>query len=84
MKKYITVPYIIKAKRLQKKLADPCLKGDFSYSVSLCDNEEAEAKATAKSEGSFSVKLIDIAKLMLAFSALCSLIALIFNLADED
>lgn len=62
MKKYATVPYILKAKRFKKEVSKPCLKNHAVFTVGLCKDDEAEPAHEAHIDAEFTVTLLDIVK----------------------
>lgn len=63
MKKYATVPYILKVKRFGRDISKPCLKNHAVYTVGFCRDSETDPEHEAKLDAEFTVSVLDIAKI---------------------
>lgn len=76
MKKYATVPILVKLKRFFRACSRPCLKFRHDCSVGLCSDTGCEPLGEAKLKTESELRLIDLAKLI----ALLTLISVILSL----
>lgn len=62
MKKYATVPYILKAKRFRRDVSKPCIRNHAVYTVGFCRDPETDPEREAKLDAEFTVSVLDIVK----------------------
>ena len=80
MKKYATVPYILKIKRFRRDISKPCLKNHAVYTVSFCRDPEQEPEHEAKLDAEFTVSLFDIVKVGAIISGIAAGLAVVLSL----
>ena len=84
MKKYATVPYIIKAKRFKKEIERPCIKNHAVYTVGFCSDRDEEPQHEAHLDAEFSVSLLDIFKIGAFFAAITAVICTLVHAVTRD
>ncbi len=88
MKKYATVPYILKAKRFKRDVSKPCIKNHAVYTVGFCRDRDDEPEREAKLDAEFTVSVLDIIKITAITAAisamLCAVVRILVSLTSHD
>lgn len=84
MKKYATVPYIIKAKRFKKEIERPCIKNHAVYTVGFCGDRDEEPQHEAHLDAEFTVSILDIIKLGAIVAAITAVVCTLVHAINRD
>lgn len=80
MKKYATVPYILKAKRFRRDVSKPCIRNHAVYTVGFCRDPETDPEHEAKLDAEFTVSVLDIVKVTAIAASIAAGLAAVVRL----
>lgn len=80
MKKYATVPYILKAKRFRRDVSKPCIRNHAGYTVGFCRDPETDPEREAKLDAEFTVSVLDIVKVTAIAASIAAGLAAVVRL----
>lgn len=80
MKKYATVPYILKAKRFRRDVSKPCIRNHAVYTVGFCRDLETDPEREAKLDAEFTVSVLDIVKVTAIAASIAAGLAAVVRL----
>lgn len=80
MKKYATVPYILKAKRFRRDVSKPCIRNHAVYTVGFCRDPETDPEREAKLDAEFTVSVLDIVKVTAIAASIATGLAAVVRL----
>lgn len=80
MKKYATVPYILKAKRFRRDVSKPCIRNHAVYTVGFCRDPETDPEREAKLDSEFTVSVLDIVKVTAIAASIAAGLAAVVRL----
>lgn len=80
MKKYATVPYILKAKRFRRDVSKPCIRNHAVYTVGFCRDPETDPECEAKLDAEFTVSVLDIVKVTAIAASIAAGLAAVVRL----
>lgn len=80
MKKYATVPYILKAKRFRRDVSKPCIRNHAVYTVGFCRDSETDPEREAKLDAEFTVSVLDIVKVTAIAASIAAGLAAVVRL----